>query len=35
MKEIATQLAPIAAGEPRSSRPIERIGDGIRGRNHL
>jgi hypothetical protein len=35
MKQIATQLATIAAGEPCEARPIERLDDGIRGRNRL
>ena len=34
-KQIATQLATIAAGEPCEARPIERLDDGIRGRNRL
>jgi hypothetical protein len=35
MKQIATQLATIAAGEPCDARSIEGLGDGIRGRNRL
>jgi hypothetical protein len=35
IKQIASQLATIAAGEPRDARSIERLGDGIRGRNRL
>ena len=34
-EQIATQPAAVAAGEPRSARSIERLGDGIRGRNRL
>jgi len=35
MKQIATQLATVAAGEPGEARSIERFSDGIRGRNRL
>jgi hypothetical protein len=36
MKQIATQLATIAAaGEPCDASSIERLGNGIRGRNRL
>jgi hypothetical protein len=35
MKQITTQLATIATGEPRDARSIERLGDGLRGRNRL
>jgi len=33
--EIEAQPATIAAGEPCDARPIERLGDRIRGRNRL
>jgi hypothetical protein len=35
MKQIATQLATIATRDPSDARPVERLGDGIRGRNRL
>ena len=34
-KQIATQPAAVAAREPSRTGPIERLGDGIRGRNRL
>jgi hypothetical protein len=35
MKQIAAQLATIAAGEPRDARSTERLGDAIRQCNRL
>jgi len=34
-KQIATEPAAVTAREPGRARPIERLGDGIRRRNHL
>ena len=34
-KQIATQPAAVATQDPGGTRSIERLGDGIRGRNHL
>jgi hypothetical protein len=34
-EQIATEAAAIAAREPGRACPIERLGDGIHGRNHL
>jgi len=34
-EQIATQPAAVAARDPAGACPIERLGDGIRGRNHL
>jgi hypothetical protein len=35
MKQIAMQLAPIAARDPGGAHSIERLGDGSRGYNYL
>jgi hypothetical protein len=34
-EQIATQPAVVATRDPGSACPIERLGDGIHGRNHL